>query len=40
MLAGAGFGYDPCFAQPLRKQYLANRIIDLMRACMAEVFPL
>src|SRR3989304_6947936 len=40
VLARAGFSYDPFLAHPLGKEYLAYGVVYLMRAGMAEVFPL
>src|SRR5207248_3817096 len=40
VLAGAGLGDDPSLAHPSGQQHLAERIVDLVRPGVAEVFPL
>jgi len=40
MLAGAGFGNDPLLAHPAGEEDLANRVVNLVRSGMAEVFTL
>ena len=40
VLAGARFGDDPFDAEPLRQQRLADRIVDLVRARVRQVFAL
>ena len=39
MLTRAGFCNDPLLAQALRHQDLPDGIVDLVRACMTEIFP-
>ena len=38
VLAGARFGDDPSLAEPRREQDLPDRVVDLVRARVAEVF--
>ena len=40
MLAGAGLGDDPLLAHAQREQRLADRVVELVRAGVAEVFAL
>ena len=40
MLTGAGLGNDAALAHATRKQHLPQRIVDLVRASVAEVFAL
>src|SRR5690348_1594616 len=40
MLAGAGFGNDAGFAHAPREQHLADTVVDLVRACVIQVFAL
>src|SRR5262245_24517506 len=40
LLAGAGLGDNPAFPHSLREQNLAERIVDLVRAGVKEVFAL
>ena len=40
MLAGTGLGDEALLAQPARKQSLAKRVVDLVRAGVGEVLAL
>ena len=40
MLTGAGFGDDSLFAHPPRQQNLPDGVVDLVRAGVAQIFPL
>ena len=40
MLTGAGLGDDARLAHPLGEQRLAERVVDLVRAGMRQVFAL
>src|SRR5205823_10144527 len=40
VLAGASFGDDPLLAHPSGQQHLAERVVDLERAGVAEILPL
>jgi hypothetical protein len=40
VLSGAGFGDNPRFAHPPGQQYLADGIVDLVRAGVIQVLTL
>jgi len=40
VLAGAGLGDDPPLAHPLRQEYLAKGVVELVRSGVVEILAL